>query len=392
MEFLNKASSIVPMESVFFAFANTESPIIAMKIFESIKNAEDMPLSEMTLEGMKMALRKLTSKPYQKQQSTSFDTSSPSYQNPSSISPYELRQEHKEYFCEQLDKASHAPDQLLSEKSIGDLYPIADKAVESECQSQLAQQTPLTNILCSASDQLKTLTVHHQTTCKSNTTLEMLKIVNTVWEHDLSPCIAMLGGFMEQQIQVPLVCDPKNIGKALRNAEDCGSIGMWALFALEQKDIKNILSSRNCDALFVQVSKFVGCSDIAKMRTDTKSTTSYDAKLQFLLQALNKTVTCSSNYVSYSLERLLLSMCKKFNISTSSSIDFIVDKWDTQFEGTNLALIPLGYRRLLASWLIWGLNIHELRNSLAAYTTVGIVGLVNSGKSTLVHKVFNVKV
>uniref|UniRef100_A0A1X7SF77 G domain-containing protein n=1 Tax=Amphimedon queenslandica TaxID=400682 RepID=A0A1X7SF77_AMPQE len=177
-------------------------------------------------------------------------------------------------------------------------------------------------------------------------------------------------------------------------AENFGAIGVWALFSLNNDDIKYILSSRKNETLVIQIAKFIEgtfSESIARKRHDVEPT-SYNAKLQFLLElGLNRTITCSNDYISYSLERELVSICKEQGISTSTSVGSVIDNWSTRFKDTGLALVPDAYRPLLARWLIWSLNIHQLREGLASYTTVGVIGLVNSGKSTLVNKVFNVE-
>ena len=43
---------------------------------------------------------------------------------------------------------------------------------------------------------------------------------------------------------------------------------------------------------------------------------------------------------------------------------------------------------MIARWLNWSLLIHNLREELAKYTTIGIVGPVNSGKSTIAKTLF----
>ena len=118
----------------------------------------------------------------------------------------------------------------------------------------------------------------------------------------------------------------------------------------------------------------------------------YAGKLQFLIQGMEKTVTCSSHYISYSLERELVGLCKKLKINTSSKVESVIRHWDNKFKDTALSLVPETHRPLLARWLIWALNIHRLREGLASYTTIGIIGLVNSGKSTLVQKLFKKRV
>ena len=201
---------------------------------------------------------------------------------------------------------------------------------------------------------------------------------------------------MEQQIKVPLVNNPRDTAKALRTMNS-GAIGVWALFSLSEADIKRILQSKRNKALVIQIAKFIEgnvSEDIASKQHDTESTANYNAKLQFLLQGLKlqQTVSCSSSYISYTLERELVSICKECHITTKTRVDYITNNWLTCFDKTALALVPDSHQQLLARWLVWALNIHQLREGLASYTTVGVIGLVNCGKSTLVNKVFKIEV
>ena len=298
--------------------------------------------------------------------------------------------------CKKVEIAAsitRSPQQLICGRNIGEMYPIS-KAVS--CLHDSDPLTPLPQILQNARKRLTALSIEHKETNCTELNRLMLAEVNKIVEDDLKPCVTMLGGFLEQQIRVPLVNNPLDTAKALREAQNCGAaVGVWALFALSHKDIESILKLRENKTLLIQIEKFIKGSlsdDVAKKLDDAESTTSYNAKLQFLLQGFNKTVTCSSNYISYSLERELVGICKERDISTSVSITSVVRNWDERFQETALVLVPNAYRPLLARWLIWSLNIHQLREGLASYTTIGIIGLVNSGKSTLVDKVFKVKV
>ena len=298
--------------------------------------------------------------------------------------------------CDMVQEAASImryPPNMICGRNIGEMYPIS-RAISSSLNSDAL--TPLSQVLRHSRRTLSDFAIKHDNAklgiAAVNTS--MLEHVNKIVE-DLKPCVTMLGGFMEQQIRVPMVNNELDTAKALRTAEHSGAIGVWALFALSQKDIISILSSRKNQTLVFQISKFIEGSHSEGFTTkkeDAGSVTSYNAKLQFLLQGMKKTVTCSSNYISYSLERELVDICKECQISASTSLSSIIDKWTVRFKNTALALIPYAYRPLLARWLIWSLNIHKLREGLASYTTVGVIGLVNSGKSTLVNKVFKIEV
>ena len=282
---------------------------------------------------------------------------------------------------------------LISGRNIGEAYPISKALSHAPTSGTF---TPLPDILRKARKDLVSLsTVHNDVKLGSRSTFnrDMLQKVNNIIENHLNPCVTMLGGFMEQQIRVPLVNNPLDTAKALQT-DSSGAVGVWALFALDEKDIASILSSKRNQTLVIQITKFIEgiLSSNAAERRAGEQITRYNAKLQFLLQGMNKTVTCSSQYISYSLERELVGICKERKITTNTKFRDILRHWDTQFEATALALVPKLYRPLLTRWLIWALYIHRLREGLAKYTTVGVIGLVNSGKSTLVNKIFGIQV
>ena len=282
---------------------------------------------------------------------------------------------------------------LISGRNIGEAYPISKALSRS---TDVGAFTPLPEILRKAREDLASLSGYNDAKLGSIATgnCEMLKTVNNIVKNHLNPCVTMLGGFMEQQIRVPLVNNPLDTAKALQTTDSSGAVGVWALFALDEKDIASILSSKRNQTLVIQITKFI--EGILSSNTAEKKVgeqiTSYNAKLQVLLQGMNKTVTCSREYISYSLERELVGICKERKITTTTNVGDILCHWDTQFKATALALVPKPYRPLLARWLIWALYIHQLREGLAKYTTVGVIGLVNSGKSTLVNKVFGIQV
>ena len=288
----------------------------------------------------------------------------------------------------------HSSLNLISGRNIGEAYPIS-KALSHTLTA--GTFTPLPDILRKARKDLATLsTVQSDVKLGSRATFnrEMLDKVNNIIENHLNPCVTMLGGFMEQQIRVPLVNNPLDTAKALQTTDSSGAVGVWALFALDEKDIASILSSKRNQTLVIQITKFIEgiLSSNAAERRAGEQITSYNAKLQFLLQGMNRTVTCSSQYISYSLERELVGICNEQKITTDTKFRDILYHWDTQFKATALALVPKLYRPLLTRWLIWALYIHQLREGLAKYTTVGVIGLVNSGKSTLVNKIFGIQV
>ena len=295
----------------------------------------------------------------------------------------------RQNFLSQAEKFhSRKSSKLICGRNIGEIYPITQaKAVKS-----------LPEILCEARSRLADLSFCHNDSQKGigdmpSSNSEMLHIVNSIIENDLEPCVSMLGGFMEQQIRIPLVNNPKDTAEAFFAAETSGAVGVWALFALERADIESILRRRSKQTFVVQIAQFIrGVLNEAVKRESHQSVSSYDGKLQFLLQGLSNTVSCSSHYISYTLERELVRLCSHFKITPKSKVQELITYWDLKFKETALALVPNSHRPLVARWMIWALNIHQLREGLAKYISVGVIGLVNSGKSTLVKKIFKKEV
>ena len=440
------------MESAFFAVANAEKLGHVFKIIQAIVNAAQysIPLSEMMAVGCGKALERLYFDQHRHHikfmeyndrivspidmenidEHMSLLPFSFSVTDCGIIQPVvtrrttllkfctlqELYKDPRQCFqviCESICEAARnksTPINLVSGRNIGDMYPIS-KAITYTQQPIISYgktnapeknydaSTPLPHILQNARKHLAALSASHKE-AKLGAAAEnsnMLEEVNKIVEDDLKPCVKMLGGFMEQQIKVPLVNNPLDTAKALRTIENSGAIGVWALFSLSQDDIKRILQSKRNKALVIQIAKFIEgtvSEDVASKQHDTKSTTSYNAKLQFLLQGLKlqQTVSCSSSYISYTLERELVSICEECHITTTTRVEYIINNWLKCFRNTALALVPVSHQQLLARWLVWALNIYQLREGLASYTTVGVIGLVNCGKSTLVNKVFKIEV
>ncbi|XP_064385834.1 uncharacterized protein LOC135334540 isoform X2 [Halichondria panicea] len=218
---------------------------------------------------------------------------------------------------------------------------------------------------------------------------KMLKLVNDIRSKDLKMCTLLLGAFMENQIKVPLVKSEFNTAKALGALVNAAAVGVWAMFSLSLGDMNEVIRSIPSGSLLVQVKEYIRGMFAEKTTTADHN---YAGKLQFLIQGMDKTVSCNTHYISYSLERQLIELCKKLNISESTPLEVLVRDWDKLFKEDVLSLVVPTHRSLIACWMKWALMIHNLREELAKYTTVGVVGLVNSGKSLLVSTLFNIEV
>ena len=194
---------------------------------------------------------------------------------------------------------------------------------------------------------------------------------------------------MEEKMLVPLMKSSLDTAKAIHLVTSAAAVGVWALFSVGYGDMRYLLNVIPSESVLVDVADYIkGIFKQESIMADKK----YAGKLQFMVQAMKETVSCNGHYVSYSLECQLIELCGKLNISDSTPLPILIQEWDTIFKDNVLSVVTPIYRPLIAYWLKWALMIHHLREELARYTTVGVVGLVNSGKSLLVSTLFGIKV
>ena len=213
---------------------------------------------------------------------------------------------------------------------------------------------------------------------------KMLEIVNNIRKKEVDTCVSLLGAFMQQQeIDIELIHDTSS---AL-DIKAAASVGVWALFSLDYSRVQPLLERCKGKKLLVKIEDY-----IKGMSGEAPTNSRYAAKLQFIVQGMQKTVTCNSQYISYSLERQLVAVCKERKINASIPLDILLKKWSRLFRDNTLSLVCEIQRPLIARWLKWALMIHNLREDLAKYTAIGVVGLVNSGKSKLINALFGIQV
>jgi hypothetical protein len=273
--------------------------------------------------------------------------------------------------------------EVVSKANIEDLYPISS----SDHEGSAGLKSPL-NILISGRKQLTELSM------MSKSNQEMLKTVNTIRHDELDTCTSLLGGFMHQGVVHISLSSYKHWIPQYVSLRATASIGVWALFSLDYQHVKPILSKCQGEQLLIKLFDHVkGITGISQ-ESDERRFNPYAAKLQFIVQGMAKTVTmsCNAQNVSYSLERQLVELCNDRNISAAIPLSDITVKWSVLFKDKTLSLVHPRCRLLIARWLKWALMIHNLREELARYTAVGVVGLVNSGKSKLVNTLFGIKV
>ena len=201
----------------------------------------------------------------------------------------------------------------------------------------------------------------------------MLKKVNDIWQNDLKICASLLGAFMEQQIKVPLVQDSSlEMAKALYTTEAPAAVGIWSLFSLHMLDVERMVDTAKGKTLLVQITNYIKSFCSEREEEDLPASDGrYAGKMQFLLQCLQNRVSCNSQYISYSLERQLATLCERYEIDPSTRVEQLVQNWYRTFQGNILTLVKPAFRPLLARWLIWSLAVHKLREGLASYTTLG---------------------
>ena len=215
---------------------------------------------------------------------------------------------------------------------------------------------------------------------------EMLKLLDEIYNSDVAICASLLGAFMEHQIRIPLLKSEKDTAETLSSMPNKVAVGVWALFSHSLADLQQMLSSSENNALIIEIKDYIkGISEQLPENEDRM----YAGKLQFILQGMKKTVTSSSQYISYSLEHQL---CSNLKFKKTTSLQKLISQWDKIFENDALSLVAKSHRTLVARWLKWAILIHDLREVLAQYTCIGVTGLVNSGKSQLVKKLFDIEV
>ena len=218
---------------------------------------------------------------------------------------------------------------------------------------------------------------------------KMLEVVNEIRKNEVEICSLLLGAFMEEQIKVPLMKTSFDTARAIEIATSAAALGVWALYSLTFGDVQAIIASIPSKSLLVEVKDYI--KGVFKQET-VSADENYAGKLQFMVQGMKETVSCNSHYVSYSLERQLIELCKTLKIDETTPLEVLISNWDEIFKDNVMSLVVPEYRSLIARWLKWALMVHHLREELARYTAVGVVGLVNSGKSSLVGTLFDVKV
>ena len=215
---------------------------------------------------------------------------------------------------------------------------------------------------------------------------ELLELVKRISKEALTfYCFA--DAFMASQVKIPLVKSPQHTARALGKLGT--SVGVWYLIGLNFTEMEELIKDRE---LVIDVATYLGkmfSSERNRTLSGGRKMAGYDAKVKFIAQCMSQTVGCSAHYVSYSLECQLKELCSKCGITSATSIDEISRRWDHFFKEKILSFVAVSHRPVIARWIKWTLSLHELREALARQTVIGVVGIMNSGKSTLMNRIFH---
>ena len=275
---------------------------------------------------------------------------------------------------------------VVGKYNIDHVYPVRSKpshGLTSPIQTLKDAKEKLQAYIVAAQDEAELF--ESQSTKISNE--QMLKVLRDIFYNDVTLCTALLGAFMEHQIRIPLLNSPEDTVKVLSSKAAPVTLGVWALFSMSRGDLCQLLASSESNALIVEIKEYI--EGVFSERPQENEDQMYAGKLQFLLSGIMETVSCSSQYISYSLEYQL---CENLKFPKTIQLPELIAQWDRYFANDALSLIAKSHRPLVARWLKWTMLIHDLREVLAQYTCVGVTGLVNSGKSQLVQKLFKIEV
>ena len=304
-----------------------------------------------------------------------------------------------EQFIENYWKSKAAEKKLPSKRSLcglnlEDLYTASQDDVR-----YTGIEHPLT-LLKNGRDELNALSeeMSSQSHSAANANSEMLEKLNDLCGN-FRTCSALLGSFMEAHVHVPLELQDDKQARKIATAAESGGLKVWALLILPISYVKRIIARilEESQKLLVDVTSYMRNLSDAQIhsrnfRRSPFRGSYYAGKLEFLMTSMKKSSSSNKSFIAYSLERQLVEEFKKRHIDDMTSLDEILQQWEANFEDEVLTMVDENYRPMIARWIKWSLMINRLRESLAAQTAVGVIGLVNSGKSKFVRSMFGIKV
>ena len=282
-------------------------------------------------------------------------------------------------FVQQALPAASAPKQpAISGMGIKLLF--TNEAAELDPRNQLKKARE------DVDDLIRKQSSHSEGCASDSTNVEILRLISKIQEQ-ATQFSQLVDAFMKSQVKVPLLNSPRDTARALDESQE--ALGVWYLIGLNYADMSQILSDGK---LVIDVIKYLGRFFPENQLPENQRMLGYYAKAQFINQAMSTTVSCSSEHVCYSLERQLKELCSKCGIEPTTTTTELCSAWETFFREKILSSVALPHRPLLARWIKWMLAVHDLREALAKQTVIGVIGLMNSGKSTLMNKIFSQKV
>ena len=451
-DFLRSIVDVVPIESAFSCIANTSSDRNASHLCRTLKRADIKPpiirLSQSLFVNAALAITKLRGEVIhfshttkledlfnvfiataKKRAASSFlwfkatpnesqylkwfgpDVASNSGENRDIIKYLQLIVEEAIWNCQERIPA-------ISGISVKPLFEATEKLGRSRRENgPVTTRLPAIKspkcLLKDGRSELMELQVHTRETLKARPSLgqkdseksstkahnaRLLDYVNRLRNEELHVCIQIIVAFMEEYIRIPV--SDFNL-----------TVSYWQLLKLglgifRRKVSKNVITqyvsvSRHIRSIADEVGHTVPAYETKKETERDVANSKYAGKLQFLLTSSlrhDEPMLIDDKFLIYSLESHLYwrftnpTVPKDQRIDDSTPLDEIEKEWDVLFKDLGLSSIVPSHRRLIARWLKFSLMVHKLRTELSCHTSVGVVGLVNSGKSTLVKELFQIRV
>jgi uncharacterized protein YjiS (DUF1127 family) len=433
-KFFESAVSVVPLESLFHAMANAK-PDVMLQCCELFSSCDTLPTSTLSSEFLLASMGRALSRIGRSQHNflqqrriqrelaelSSLDNFDFDFER-------ELDEDEEMFEYELLNTKAVEYYQLLND-TYSRLYQLVEKCKRRDSK-QPYQHSPY-NIdleVIYPSVDVKDTRKHNVTCCKapmtlltegrkelnrlseeliaehsgfteesatSNTNVRMLSSLTNL-RKEFETCSTLLGAFMESQVQIPLdkAGGDKYVNKFAKHASSIG-LSVWGLLILPFEYLNRpIISNLSEDfrQFVVEFSRHIRGIRNYMFSPSEHQFPDYDERLEFLVGSMKQSWACNQQYVSYSLERQLKMECENRHIHHDTSVDEILDQWNANFEEETLTLVPNAYRPLVARWIEWSLMINNLRESLASQTAIGVIGLVNSGKSKFVRSLFGEEV
>ena len=208
---------------------------------------------------------------------------------------------------------------------------------------------------------------------------------------NLTAVASIICAFMQEHVRVPLVDNVASPWKLSKLHVQL--LPAYIKYVMELMQLESDSYDEDRKLLFAKLfEQMANCIQQKLYEKSTLAVDSYVSRLQLLVTGVGNASCLSEQYKEYFLEAQLMHICQPLTITAATPTETIVSKWGKLFKRTTLSSVTKSFRPLVARWIRWSLMIHNLRHELAKHTAVGVVGLVNSGKSQLVNKLFQIKV